>query len=82
LFFSETIAKKIRNLTITFTSYTPDKLLKMYCGYFLFFPRLRPCAFHGPSHCADRLCFCLHACSNQLEPEGTPLSLVCISLKL
>ena len=25
----------------------------MYCCYFLFLLRLRPCVFHVPSHCAD-----------------------------
>jgi len=42
-----------RNLTISFIKYTPDKLLKMYCCYFLFFLRVSPCVFHVLSLCAD-----------------------------
>ena len=67
-------------MTITFTNYTPDKLLKMYGRYFLFFLRLSPCVFHGPSHCADCLSFCLHVHSDQLKP-GNDISF-CMILAL
>jgi len=45
-------AEKIREKPDNyFINYTPDKLLKMYCCYFVFFLRLSPCVFHVPSDC-------------------------------
>jgi len=61
--------KDMRNLTITFTNYTPDKLLKMYCRYFLFFPRLALVSFmYHPTVLMKLQCFCLHVYSDQLKP--------------
>jgi len=59
-----------RNLTITFINYTLDKLLKMYCCYFLFFLRL------SLFSCTIPLCWLVYSAfvyiySDQLKPGNS-----------